>query len=331
MRRRPTVLLAAALAIGAVTVARADHAAEARFHDELARSAYARRDFDAALAHFLDAHAAAPNPTSLYNIALAADLARREVLAFHFFEDYLATSDDDETRRTEAARRRDRLAGRLALVRVESDPPGAGIVVDRAELGDWGATPRTIAVSPGPHRILLRREDHEDVELQVVARTGELSEATARLTQRTGTLVVEAEPPEARVAVLRDGVLLVDTRSGEVTRVPVGACVVRVEHPGHHPAETALRVVPDGEARVRVVATPVPAPRGRLLVRTTDVTARVLVDGVPRGLTPLVLSSEPVGRHRVELEAEGHLPWSQPVEIREGRSTHLTVSLTRAR
>ena len=47
------------------------------------------------------------------------------------------------------------LRPRLALVRVESTPPGASIFVGRRDLGALGSTPKTLALKPGRHRILL--------------------------------------------------------------------------------------------------------------------------------------------------------------------------------
>ena len=54
-----------------------------------------------------------------------------------------------QERRAEAERRIQAMRERLALVRVESDPPGAAIYVDRKELGSHGLTPRTIVVPEG--------------------------------------------------------------------------------------------------------------------------------------------------------------------------------------
>lgn len=312
--------------------ARADDATEARFHDALGRDAYGRRRFDDALAHFLDAHAAAASPTSAYNVALAADLAGHSVLAFHFFEEYLAAAErDDGERREEAVRRRDALARRLALVRIETEPAGAAIQVDRAELGDWGTTPRTIAVPPGTRRVVLTLADHEEVSLEVEAAAGALRTARATLPRRVGGVLVEADPPEARVTVTCDGETVATGPASTPIDVPVGSCVVRIDSPGRRSVERSVTVLAGTETRVALYAPPLPIPRGRVLVRTTEAAARVRIDGSERGTTPLVLRDETAGQHLVELEAEGYVPWRGEVTVREGRSTYLNVTLTPAR
>ncbi|MFN9938558.1 MAG: PEGA domain-containing protein [bacterium] len=48
----------------------------------------------------------------------------------------------------------------MAVVRIETDPPGATIYVDRADLGARGTTPRVLAFAPGTVRILVERAGH---------------------------------------------------------------------------------------------------------------------------------------------------------------------------
>jgi hypothetical protein len=58
-----------------------------------------------------------------------------------------------------------------------------------------------------------------------------------------------------------------------------------------------------------------PPPRpGKLLVHSSPERARVLVDNVFVGVTPMEVGVQP-GRHRLKVEPEGRFPWSAPVEV----------------
>lgn len=306
-----------------VASVRADAAAEARFWDELARRAYARRHYAEALGDFLAAHDAAPATRTLYNVALCASLVGEDALAYASFTEYLASADPDAVRRADAEGRRDALAHRLALVRVESDPPGATVWIDRRELGSYGTTPRTIVLSPGAHTVELERADHHPARVEVVAATGALREISARLDARTGRVRVDA--PGAAVTLERDGESLA-LAEGREALAPVGAWLARASAPGRRDATTPV-VVREGALEQRsLVLEPVPAPMGRLLVRTERVRARVTLDGEPRAETPTRLEVR-AGEHAVAIEAPGYVRWAREVRLVEGGTLRLDVTL----
>ena len=329
MRRR-CALAALSLATWIVLgPAHADDAAEARFHAAAARRAYAARRFEEALDHFLLAHEAAPSASTLYNAALAADLSGSAGLAYEFFDEFLALPGQSAALRQDAEQRRQRLSSRLALVRIESEPAGAAIVVDRPELGDFGVTPRTLALPAGTHQVTLSLPGWRAALASVQARVGQLDSVRAVLAPVVGTLRLEAVPHEGHVVVRRDGRAVAEGAATDVLTVPAGPCLVRLDAPGHEPAEAWVEVRADEEATVQLEAAPLPPPVGRLLVEATP-PADVRVDGALRGRTPLVLGREPVGRHRVELLREGAVRWAASVEIRRGRSAFVTVRLPEA-
>jgi Flp pilus assembly protein TadD len=64
----------------------AQSAVQARFLDEAARGAYARGDYEAALADFFELARIAPSQGTLYNVAICAELTHRDALAFDALE-----------------------------------------------------------------------------------------------------------------------------------------------------------------------------------------------------------------------------------------------------
>jgi hypothetical protein len=308
----------------ATPIARAEGAYEARFFDELGRRAYARGRYEEALEAFLDAERAAHASANLYNAALAASLAGRDDTSFALLEQYLASTDPSEPRRADARRRRDALAASLALVEIDSTPPGARIEVDREELGTFGATPRGLVLEPGRHEVTLSLADHEPVRREVVAEVGRPARLSLTLPRSTGTVRVTTEPPGAAIeAHCADG-LVVWIEPGEEAVLPVGATWLEASAPGHDRARLDL-VVRRGERLERALELARAAPpTGRVLVSSGGVRARVRVDGADLAETPAVLTL-PVGAHRLELVSPGHPRVQRDVEVRGDRPVVIDV------
>jgi hypothetical protein len=326
--RAAVLLVAAALLLP--RSARTQAAVETKFFDEQARNHYERREYKDALRDFLRSDAVTPSARSLYNIAVTADLAGERGLAFAYLDQYLGGTDDDAQRRGDATERLARIEKKLAIVRVVSDPPGASIFVDGVEYGEYGRTPRRIALDPGQRRIELALEGFVGATTKVEAVVGRTVEASAALAARTGTLLADSDPPGAAIVVTRDGRPVAVTFVDGAAKLPVGEYHLAGTAPDRKPAG-ADAVVRDGEtSRVTLVMAAVPQPVGRLLVGATGVAARVLVDGRAKAVTPATLESLPVGSHTVELQADGFATWRGGVVIRDGKATYLDVSMTRS-
>lgn len=85
---------------------------------------------------------------------------------------------------------------------LQSVPDGASLVVN----GEYrGKTPLTISgLSPGNYAVTFTRFGFTELSTQVMVAGGKISEVTATLQPKTGTLVVNSTPPGARV--LLDGI-----------------------------------------------------------------------------------------------------------------------------
>ena len=331
MSRRTRVwLLVCWLGALAARTAHADTAVETRFFDSMARQAYAKGHYREALHAFLQANAVTPSPRALYNIALCAQLAHEPALAFAYFDEYLRGTDTDPARRSDAAQRLHALEAKLAVVRVESDPPGATIVVDRAELGSFGQTPRRIVVDPGDHTIIVKRAGYADQSQQVTAKIG--TSATVELAMKPilGSLSLDIEPPGATVHATRNGEQVALPDHGRVD-VPVGRYHVRVTAPGHAPVDGDVTVRHGATSQLALAAPALPVPTGRLVVGTSGVAARVLVDGRAKAVTPATLDAIAVGEHRVWLAATGYYDWRGTIRVEKGKTAFVNVTLRKLR
>lgn len=91
-----------------------------------------------------------------------------------------------------------------------------------------------------------------------------------------------------------------------------GSYQLSVEAPGYHPYADEITIGPDSSQQVQVILQPLP---GLLSVDSEPEGAQLLVDGEPRGRTPVEkLSLEP-GEHRLQLQAPRYLPLERVVDV----------------
>lgn len=309
------------------SVARADDAAQARFHDQEAREHYEANRFEEALEEFFLAQRLAPNPRTIFNIALCFDRLHREEEAYLFYQEYSTSEDADETRRGFVATALARLEPRLARVRIESDPAGATVYIDGRDHGAYGTTPRVLALSVGTHRVLVEREGFADAERDVVLVRGEEASVSLSLTRLVGHLVVESAVG-GMVTIRDDSGQVVASGSAPLDAVlPEGAFAVELVAQGHRPWRDLARVERDTTRTLTAAVEHLPPPTGELTVTSNIPGALIQVDGEPAGFAPTVLPDIEVGEHSVTVRSEGLDEYEGTVAIESDVRSWLTVSL----
>ena len=322
-------LLLASLALGPVDLTRttaavaAPQADEAQFRFLRGNGFYRQGRFEEALSEYYLSNGLVPNRNVEFNIARCLEKLRRFEEAFRAWsaldEEGLPEIEMDTVR--EAI---DRLRPQLALVSVESDPPGAEIYVERRDLGSLGQTPKLIAVAEGRASIILEHHGHRPAELVVEAQRGAQRNLNARLERIFGTVAFPGLPPGASVRRGSAGGEVLRQGAGEL-RLPPGRHVLVTTAPGFEPSRLEVEVVGDA-----VTISPVslrPMLTGSIVVRANVEGALVRVDGREAGFTPLVIEKVALGRRLVEAEKEGHLPHRAAVEVRESTPAYLDLRL----
>ncbi len=312
---------------GRVPRARADAAEEARFHDELARRHYAARRYEQAIREFFLERDLAPNARVTFNIALCFDELHRDADAYLSFAEYLAGDDVDPERRRLAEAAVARLAPRVALVSVTSDPAGATVYLDRREHGGYGVTPVVLAVDEGAHTLLLERDGWSATELSIRAVRGQRIEVRGALARVEGPLEVRA--PEGATVEVHDAAGATVARGTGTLRasLPPGDYDVEVRSEGFEPWRSLTRVTREASAPLvpELVARAVPS--SELTITASAAGATIEIDGEVSGFTPAVLERLPLGEHRVRVSHPGLVPWEGAVSVDADVRRWLTVSL----
>jgi outer membrane receptor for ferrienterochelin and colicins len=306
---------------------RADPAAQARFHDEVARREYAANRFENALREFFLEQRISPNPRIAFNIALCFQALKRPEESFHYFSEYIASDDRAPERRGYAERKLAELRRSLALIHVVSAPAGATIYVDRKELGSYGQTPTVIALAPGEHQVMLELEGYRPSAAPVVAERGREIAIELEAVRILGRLRVQSALKGGASVHGGSGETLVSGALPLVSDLPPGDYEVRVNAHGYLPWTGLANIEADQELELSPSPQVAPALSGDITVTSSVPGALVELNGQPAGFAPTVLTGVPVGPQQLRLRAASMIPWSGKVSVSAEERSWLTVSL----
>lgn len=278
---------------------------------ELGNEAYAKGNYNAALSSYFTSYRLVPNRNVLFNIARCYEAQNRFNEAYRYYNDLLGEglAEDDSA---EVKRSLERLRPKVALIRVTTSPEGAEVYIDRADLGSRGRSPQTLALAPGRHKVMVKKEGYRPTEATVTLTRGRSVAQNFELALITGTVEIAGTPAEAEVRTAPDGPA-VATVPGKLV-LPPGQHVLYVRAPGHAPAQLVVEVPADGTVKVPVALGTQARPTGRLVVTANRDNAQVRVDGKPVGFTPTVLTLTE-GDHILEVESLEVRPLRQTVTV----------------
>lgn len=214
---------------------------------------------------------------------------------------------------------------RYGKIRVTSDPSRARVFLD----GTYrGRTPITIGdVTVGEHQIKATKNDYYDWSETVTVRSNRTTTVLARLNRipRTGSISVTSSPSHARVFL--DGEYRGRTPL-TIRNVRVGEYQIKVSKEGYHDWSQAIRV--RSNVTKRVFATLEHIPRtGSISVNSSPRHARVFVDGIERGTTPLTITDIDAGWHQVVIIKERYRAYLEDVHVEAGEELDIEVDLRR--
>jgi archaellum component FlaG (FlaF/FlaG flagellin family) len=214
---------------------------------------------------------------------------------------------------------------RYGKIRVTSDPSQARVFLD----GTYrGRTPITVGdVTVGEHQIKITKDDYYDWSETVMVRSDRTSAVLARLDRipRTGSISVTSSPSHARVFL--DGEYRGRTPL-TIRNVRVGEYQIKVTKEGYYDWSQAIRVRPNVTNRVFAMLEPIPRT-GSIAVNSSPRHARVFLDGIERGTTPLTITDINAGWHQVVIIKERYRAYLEDVHIEGGEELFIGVDLRR--
>src|ERR1041384_1612150 len=304
----------AVVALLAALPVRADSVAdEADFRFRRAATLYREGRVEDALGEFLASNRLVRNRNVAFNIARCFEHLKRWNEAFRWYMEILGERDLSPEDREAVNAAVQRMAPSLALVRVETDPPGATVYIDRRDLGGRGQTPLLLAVPPGHTKVLTELDGYFPAEDETSAVVGKQADVRLKLDRILGTLTAPGAPAKVELRVDSPEAAPVLTAPGSVQLAP-GTHRLYVSAPGSLPQQLDADVRPQAEETVSFKLLPLPPPAGAWGVRANLDGALVRVDGEPAGFTPVVIDKVRAGQHKLEIVGEGREPYLATVK-----------------
>ena len=319
-------LAALLCALLAPLAARADSIAdEADFRFHRAATLYRQGHVEEALGEFLHSNRLVRNRNVIFNIARSFEQLGKFNEAYRWYMEVLGDEMPDADRK-DLREALQRLRPSLALLIVESDPPGATVFIDRKDLGGRGTTPVTLALPPGKVTALVELAGYKPAQKSTTLTVGKTSLLAPSLERIYGTLEVSGQPAQFELRLDgQDGPPAL-TQSGAAQVLP-GKHILYVTAPGHAEQQLAVDVPPEGSAPVQFRLLELPPPAGVLVVKANIDGALVRVDGKEVGFTPGVIDNITVGSHTVEILGDGREPVLAKIVIAQNERSFLDVKL----
>ena len=183
-------------------------------------------------------------------------------------------------------------AAQLGWLLVRTSPPGADVFVEGV---DRGQAPLSLRDVPyGTHQIEIQAPGYEPHAREVtVSAEVTVAAVSVELTPGADPLPVSDLPPATDASDASDA--------------------------------------PDATSPRTAVADAVESTVGSVFVESRPAGARVVIDGAPAGVTPIVVTDLRPGRREVRIENDGYRPWVTVVEVPPFDRIRVAASLEQAR
>lgn len=322
LRRARWLLFALLLNLSLPRAARAgDLADEADLHFQLGADEFRAHHYTTALEHFLASNRLVPNRNVVANIAATYAELKRYPEAYRYYSQAL-DAETDPKEKAGLQKALDRITPLVAVLRVETTPPGATVYVDRKDLGPRGQTPALLGFNPTRVKVLVEAEGYENAESgEVELKAGVITPVMLPMKRVVGTVKLTGNPYGALVTV--ENFADIGCAIPCELALPPGRRTLQVHKEGYIPSYRRIEV----PEKAAIVADFQLAPvTGGLVVNSDERGAQVEVDGHLVGFTPIVLEV-PIGERAVHVSLPGFQAVDTVAKVSAGEQAKLDLSL----
>lgn len=208
-------------------------------------------------------------------------------------------------------------------IKATSTPTNAKVYLD----GRYrGTTPLLISnVKVGEHDIKFTKKDYYDRSKTVQVKENYTTYTAARLKPipKTGSIYINSTPSHAKVYL---GGAYRGRTPLTISNLRVGEYQTKISKDGYYDWYSTVRVKQNITTRVFAQLEPM---TGSLYVTSSPRYARVFLDGIERGTTPLTITDIEMGWHEVVIIKEYYRAYLQYLYIYAGEETEVEADLDR--
>ncbi len=218
---------------------------------------------------------------------------------------------------------------RYGTVTLTTDPGGCKLFINGVYHGTSPGSARLLA---GTHTLVLKKRGYEKQTHELLVKGGRSLQRSYRLVKKhrplhsisTGVLKISSLPALASIRV--DGRTLGNTP--RAVSLSPGLHTVKLTAKGFKPYLQNVKVNRGTVKELKIQLTPLkPVKRHGTLTVTATQKARVNIDGVYRGDTPLTIRLDS-GQHALKLHREGYYPYEKKVYLTAGKALNVHARLS---
>ncbi len=206
-------------------------------------------------------------------------------------------------------------------LKIDSNPQGAKVYID----GTYkGATPLSISsVRAGTHEVKVIKSGYQTWRENVYVGPNDIARVYATLVPNpVGTITVNTVPSGASVYL--DSILR--GQSPVTFSADPGTHTLKLSLSGYK-TRTITFTLNAGERRTFNYTLQKIVQYGSLKIRSNPQGARVYIDGIYKGTTPISISSIRAGTHEVRIKMSGYEEWVENVYVEANQRTDIYASL----
>lgn len=203
-------------------------------------------------------------------------------------------------------------------VKINSNPSKAQVYVNNTYRGN---TPITLTLPEGSYRVLVKLEGYKDYETTIIVEGNREKEYTFNLSPRYGDLTISSTPLGASIYI--DGVYRGKTPL-TLKNLLAKTYELKLTYPGYQDKIEKVEVKEGIETRVNLSLLPA---LGGLNINSNPLGAEVYLNGVFRGITPLIISDLSPGTYQIQLRKSGYKDILSSVTVISGTTSTYNFTL----
>ncbi len=204
-------------------------------------------------------------------------------------------------------------------IQVETEPANATIHCDGKS---YGTSPALLpALRPGSHMLIASKDGYRSARKTISVSKGERSTVKLKLEQLSALAIIHTDPEGAEVTI--DGISRGKTPLLITDLIP-GKYRAKLTYQGFQEKEVALNVPDRTPVKLSVSLN---SDSAKLTISSRPTGAEVLLNGIAKGTTPVVVDRIQAGNVNLEIKAQGCTPYKQLLTLSAGQTETITAVL----